>query len=331
MQQFLNVFSPTTLAAAITSTTATSITITDATKVPSNPFFRIKIDSELMYCTAISGTTLTVVRGYESTTAATHLNGVTVTPELTAGTIRDLMVDYFGVGAFSSRPTAGILGRQYIANDVPLKYWDNGTNWQLLKDSLIIPNAPINTTSGWTNVNFQTGTTFGAYGDGAKVSALGTNGDQLQYSTHSITSPTSFTLECTVDLSGNVNRQFTYPMFGIMNSTSNKILVHSLIANNTSYEVFAETYTSNTGGTETNICTYLINQPIALLKIQLASGTLTLSASTDFIDFFQCYSGTFSTYFPSGVDKVLLGIDCTFANDGNNIPGNAYFHSLSGY
>jgi len=66
----------TTLSAAITSTSDTTI------YVAKNNWMLVgdtlSIDSEKMYISAISGTTLTVTRGYNSTTAATHSSGVTV-------------------------------------------------------------------------------------------------------------------------------------------------------------------------------------------------------------------------------------------------------------
>jgi len=60
---------------AISSTTATSASVTSATNL--GPAQTILIDSEQLYVTAISGNTLTVERGVNGTTAATH-SGVTV-------------------------------------------------------------------------------------------------------------------------------------------------------------------------------------------------------------------------------------------------------------
>lgn len=66
-----------TLGAAITTTSATSITITSASTLL-EVLQTILIDSEQLYITAISGTTVTVERGMNGTTAATHLNGAAV-------------------------------------------------------------------------------------------------------------------------------------------------------------------------------------------------------------------------------------------------------------
>jgi hypothetical protein len=91
-EQFKNA-SATTLGSAITSTTATTITVADATQFPSSPQFRIIIDSELMLVTGISGNTLTVVRGAESSPASVHSNGAAVTHIVTVGALDSLGKD----------------------------------------------------------------------------------------------------------------------------------------------------------------------------------------------------------------------------------------------
>jgi hypothetical protein len=74
----------TTLAAAVTSTTATTITVASSAGYPSGPCdFTVGCDTELMQVTNISGTTWTVTRGAEGTTAATHLINSNVNATLT--------------------------------------------------------------------------------------------------------------------------------------------------------------------------------------------------------------------------------------------------------
>lgn len=69
-----------TLGAAISSTTATSITIASATALPGSGEYWLMIDSEIMRVTGGQGTTtLTVRRGEKETTAATHNDGSTIT------------------------------------------------------------------------------------------------------------------------------------------------------------------------------------------------------------------------------------------------------------
>ena len=65
-----------TTADAISSTTATSVSVTSGTDL--SPAQTILIDSEQMYITAISGNTLTLERGVNGTSGATHSGGATV-------------------------------------------------------------------------------------------------------------------------------------------------------------------------------------------------------------------------------------------------------------
>lgn len=70
----------TTLAAAITTTGQSSITVSAFVGFPTSAAFTILVDTELLRVTAGYGTTTwTVTRGYLSTTAATHSSGATVT------------------------------------------------------------------------------------------------------------------------------------------------------------------------------------------------------------------------------------------------------------
>jgi hypothetical protein len=70
----------TTLTAALTDTTGTTVAVTSAANFPPSGSFYVIVDSEVMQVTAGQGTTTwTVSRGAQGTTAATHSNGATVT------------------------------------------------------------------------------------------------------------------------------------------------------------------------------------------------------------------------------------------------------------
>jgi hypothetical protein len=73
----------TTLSAAISSTSATSASVTSGTGIANNDF--LQIDNEIVQVTAGGGTTaLTISRGQKGTTAATHSSGAGVV-DFTAG------------------------------------------------------------------------------------------------------------------------------------------------------------------------------------------------------------------------------------------------------
>jgi hypothetical protein len=67
----------TTLSAAVTTTSATSISVVDGTKFSAGQ--DVLVDGESMHVNSVSGNTLTVQRGYYST-AATHGNGARIAP-----------------------------------------------------------------------------------------------------------------------------------------------------------------------------------------------------------------------------------------------------------
>ena len=82
----------TTLASGITNSSST-LSVDSASGFPTSGNFRIRIDSELIMVTAVSGTTFTITRGIEGTTAASHSGGAEVAQILTAGGIDRFMWD----------------------------------------------------------------------------------------------------------------------------------------------------------------------------------------------------------------------------------------------
>ena len=87
--------STTTLSAAITDTAATSIDVTSATAASLAVGDYIRIGTELLFISQIATNTLTVIRGALGTTAATALNGATVTRHTDQGFVS---LQYFASG-----------------------------------------------------------------------------------------------------------------------------------------------------------------------------------------------------------------------------------------
>ena len=82
----------TTLAAAVDAAT-TSLSVVSASGFPApaaGDRFRVRIDNEILTVTAVAGTTWTVARGAEGTTAAAHDVGAVVTHVVTAAALRAL-------------------------------------------------------------------------------------------------------------------------------------------------------------------------------------------------------------------------------------------------
>ena len=102
IEQFNNLASS-SLSGAITSG-ATSLVVVSAATFPTTGNFRILVDAEIMLVTAVAGTTFTVTRAQENTSATAHANGVPVTHSLTAGALTQTLADR--VSASGKRYTA---------------------------------------------------------------------------------------------------------------------------------------------------------------------------------------------------------------------------------
>ena len=144
----------TTLAAAITSTGATTISVSSSTGYPSTGNFRILVDTELMLVTSVSGTTWTVTRGIESTTAATHLNGVAVNHILTQGALDAIRINMNSSGTYASLPSSPKSGDNYTPSDVTSNYnlLYTGSSWQsslAINQNVSLP--PTASNWGWLN------------------------------------------------------------------------------------------------------------------------------------------------------------------------------------
>lgn len=127
MEQLKN-FAQSTLSANIISTD-TTLTVGDGTAFPSTGTFRLLIGSELMKATARSSGTITVVRGQEGSTAASHTSGDTVVAVLTAAGIDQWIADNHLFDTCANLPTAGKPGRIFFPTDWSAFAIDDGTEW----------------------------------------------------------------------------------------------------------------------------------------------------------------------------------------------------------
>jgi len=148
----------TTLNGAINSS-VTSITVTDGSIYPSTGNFRIKIGSEIMKVTARSSNVLTVERGSESTTAASHASGAQVVNVLSANALTRILQDAASSGTFANRPSTGNL---YFHTDGNVFSQYNGTSWitrgpimELTDPNLTTFGSALNSPTTYTTSAFQ--------------------------------------------------------------------------------------------------------------------------------------------------------------------------------
>lgn len=111
----------TTLGAAISSTTATSITVASSSGFNRGDYYRFIIDSEVIYATASTSTTFTgCLRGQEGTTAATHSNGATVTERDITYTYHEEPVDLMDTQDRTNIPEVDVLAYGAAIDLAPL-------------------------------------------------------------------------------------------------------------------------------------------------------------------------------------------------------------------
>lgn len=156
MEKFANTPSN-TLNGAINNS-VTSVVVHSAASFPATGNFRILIDSEIMLVTSVSSNTFTVTRGAESTTAASHIDGAVVSGIVTAGALDAFRADMLTSGAYASKPTAGVAGRQYQTTDSYYRLYDNGSSWEHYGP--IYPLSPADDSNfSWVNQGSATITT----------------------------------------------------------------------------------------------------------------------------------------------------------------------------
>jgi len=107
----------------------TSLVVVSAAAFPTTGNFRILIDSELMLVTGVSGSTFTVTRAVEGTSAASHLAAAAVTQLLTNGSLQQFRADTIIDDTFPNLPAAAITGRLFISTGGTYVAVDSGSAW----------------------------------------------------------------------------------------------------------------------------------------------------------------------------------------------------------
>lgn len=150
----------TTLSAAITSTSATSITVASATGFPTSGQYMIRIDDEHLLVTAGAGTTTwTVTRGQDGTAAATHLISTVVNGGHTATwTLVSNLINSHSSGAAVAHVGTmplGLIGIFGLQSNPPVILVSN-LNTPVLSSTLppSTSTAGISTPTGVTSMKF---------------------------------------------------------------------------------------------------------------------------------------------------------------------------------
>lgn len=151
MEQLAN--NPVTTLDGAINNSVTNLTVSDASLFPTSGDFTIKIGSELLRVTGVSGATFTVTRGSEGTVADSHSNSATVSQVITELVMKNLYAEMYQIGTYAARPTEVRSGTIYHATDIDLVWQYNGANWSLIKPGYVAHANRVNA-SGWTSLNF---------------------------------------------------------------------------------------------------------------------------------------------------------------------------------
>lgn len=256
----------TTLSGSINNS-VTALSLTSATGFPSSGNFRIFIDSEIMTVTARSGTTLTVTRGAEGTTAASHTSGATITVVLTADAMRAYREDFNFFDTLANQPSAAIVNRLYKPTDFPVLKRDTGSVWTSMYGLSIDLTTPDDSSFSWVNQGSATVDTskYGTYLE----SVTNGNADNFRHRVKTHSSPKKYTIGFTLHFQsdatgggGIVFRESSTSKFTSMTIWGN---ASNLI------KVFVENWTNNTtisGSVGSYFCSHILNDQLFWLQME---------------------------------------------------------------
>ncbi|HEY4359387.1 MAG TPA: hypothetical protein VGN17_00360 [Bryobacteraceae bacterium] len=304
----------------------TSLVVSSATGYPTGGNFRILLESEIMLVTAVSGTTWTVTRGAESTTAASHANGVVINSVLTAGAIDAIRGNESGVDVYANLPTNSLkAGDRFIPtdNDANYEYTYNGSSWV----ASWAPNQNLNkppTASNFGWLNQGTATLTDLTGGGLQFSSR--TDTQLSAITQSAPS-TPYTITYGFTCLG------VGPTVGFIfyDSGSGKIVMYHISASSTGSALWGYTVSKWTSLTafasaynNSNTANVGMSGPMMFLQITDDGTNFKFRYGIDRNTFMQQDSRARHDYLPAG--PTHYGIHCGGSVSGQPIIVNIFHH-----
>lgn len=287
-----------TLAGSITNS-ATTLAVASASTFPTGGTFRIAIGDELMVVTAVSGTTFTVTRGAEGTTATSHTSGVTVSGVLTAGALAQYRADIVQAGAIGSRPSAGNAGTLYLTDGAISR--DNGSAW--VDYGPVRQLTPPGTYSGWGYGRSSTLGSVTSWGPGYfNMTQNSGEGSQHKLQTYVRNMPTTSDITITARIAASISgaTAFTGICFRDSGKVYSLVYLTSLVStvSTPSIAVYNHATESGTTGTELFRYTTYMTQDV-WLRLRHTGTTLSSSISLDGVTFSSLASATTSGFTPT--------------------------------
>lgn len=204
----------------------TSLTVVSSTGFPGGGNFRIRIDNELMLVTAVAGTTWTITRAVEGTTAATHASGAAVNHFLTTGALNQLFAEQTRRGVLASVGAATKSGNLYYpTNSYYDVIHDDGATLQYFIDGR--PVTPPPAAANWTLIGGGNATLTDV-GGGVSLSTTANNIGTLNSAIRAVpTAPYTITfLTQHFDAKSSSNTDTSVFSIGWANGTATTSAIH---------------------------------------------------------------------------------------------------------
>ena len=311
MEQFANNVT-TTLNGAINNST-TTVVVTSATDFPSSGNFRILVDNEIMKVTSRSGNSLTVERGVEGTTAASHANLADVTIILTADALNQLRQDaildtssnLIRTGTYASRPAANAYPYViYLPTDRNVLYRSDGSVWKTF-GTVFAFQSPVLADFSWVNQGTSTITDEGGY---LTLAAPAGSGENYRLQAKAYTAPRKVTA-CFRAFMCDDNHN--HLMLGFRNSSSGRLMFAAHVNGNKIQVWKANSPTSfnSTAATQT----IFRHDPLLWMQVEDNATTLYFRFSNDGRNWYTIFSEA-RTAFVNTPDQFVWGCQ-TSSND----------------
>jgi hypothetical protein len=316
---------------------AGSLVVTSATPYSGSPQFHIKIDQEIMLVTAVSGTTFTVTRAQEGTSAVSHVDGSLVAQIVSAAAIAQLKQDVFapGIDTYVNRP-AGFKGQFFMPKDGGLLQAHDGSAWRPIIGGCYYGTQP-DLAANYTQVNANGNVTLADANGTLVVSCTGAAGTAF-YGWVKTLSGTTVEGMATMSCKGITTSAFDYAMWYLVlreSGTGKAVLAgisHSADVNSTPVETdypISSKWTNATTRTANNSFYRLMgpNGPVLIRAVWTAGTTQVdcyLSRDGQTWRNYSTIGGVGSNPFTTAPDQYGIAV----GNEGANLTFDASFLSL---
>lgn len=296
----------TTLNGGINNST-TSVVVTAGSVFPSVGNFRVIVDNEIMLVTARSTNTLTVTRGAEGTTGASHSSGAAITLILTKVALQNLFSDRSLFGAAASRPAAGVSGRLYHCSDEQFIAYDDSTKWvSFYRGARMWNPNDLTFTIGRDYSGGGTAFTSKEFSKTIKETSVGSSG--VGYNSWTRPAPTApYTLTALLSFAHS-NAVYQMPAIGFRNTSDDKVKYIRFWARpDGQNQIFATTQTV-WGNSGPDVATHNVSYSDGHIWLQLEDNTTNhyFRYSFDGINFIDLFSHSRTAYM-AAPDLIWFG------------------------